>query len=74
MDIVTTSSDESDDDARETLAQKEREAEEAAEAARERELEAESILLDKQIEDEIRGLLPYPTLRDPASDCGTVQK
>ena len=29
MDIVTTSSDESDDDARETLAQKEREAEEA---------------------------------------------
>ena len=55
MDIVTTSSDESDDDARETLAQKEREAEEAAEAARERELEAESILLDKQIEEEIRG-------------------
>ncbi|EPT00912.1 hypothetical protein FOMPIDRAFT_1162216 [Fomitopsis schrenkii] len=51
---VATSSDESDDEARETLAQKEREAEDAAEAARERELEAESVLLDKQIEEEIR--------------------
>ncbi|KAI0726724.1 WD40 repeat-like protein [Fomitopsis betulina] len=52
MEVTTTSSDESDDEAREALAQKERDAEEAE--ARERELEAESILLDKQIEDEIR--------------------
>lgn len=68
MDVATTSSDESDDEAREALAQKEREAEEAAEAARERELEAESILLDKQIEDEIRGSFPYRTLRGLVHD------
>lgn len=63
---VATSSDESDDEARETLAQKEREAEDAAEAARERELEAESVLLDKQIEEEIRGSFPFLALHSLA--------
>lgn len=54
MDIESESSESDDDDALDR-AQREREALEAEQAAREKQLEEESVLLDKEIEQVIRG-------------------